>query len=152
MLRHTIIPLLLCITTYILLRDKVFLIINQDHLHVLYQLVKGIQSYLMPLRALPNWVMYSLPDGLWTYAFTSYFVINFDNRPYTPKKLLYLLFCPILSISFEITQYFHLLPGTFDINDLLCYISGGTLPYFLPITQHKRLAKEGNCPGLRSFL
>lgn len=129
--RHTIMPLLLCIGIYLTLRDKVFLLISQENFPVLYQCLKAIQDYCMPLRSLPNWLLYSLPDGLWTYAFSSYFVFNFNRRPYTPKHLFYILLCPVLSISFEISQQFQGTPGTYDVDDLWCCVLGGMLPFFI---------------------
>ncbi len=73
---------------------------------------------------LPKWVLYSLPDGCWTLAFTSFVLQNTD------KKLTTWLVFPIaMSIGAEIGQWAKLIPGTFDITDLLFCIAGVGLSF-----------------------
>ena len=63
---------------------------------------------------LPEWVLYSLPDGCWTLAFTSFILQN------TAKKLTpWLLFPITMSVGAEIGQWAKMIPGTFDTTDLL---------------------------------
>ncbi len=66
----------------------------------------------------PNWFIYSLPDGLWVYAFTSAILLIWNGR------LSWWIIIPLITGVFvEIAQAFHLFKGTFDYVDLLLSIS-----------------------------
>lgn len=131
-LLNTLISLLLAAAIYVLFRTKAYMVINQAHFPVLHDAIKGIQLHFKPLKvALPEWVIYSLPDGLWTYSFTSFFVLHFTYEPLNKLKIFALAFTPILSISFEVGQHFHVFPGTFDFVDLLFDFAGLFLPFLL---------------------
>jgi len=78
---------------------------------------------------LPDWFYYALPDGLWTYAFTSSFILIWENS----TGLKYWLAIPLfLSLIPEVLQFFNLLTGTFDWNDLLFQLFGfiSSIVYF----------------------
>ena len=92
----------------------------------------GISSTIKFLRVqlkdvhLPEWVLYSLPDGCWTLAFTSFVLQNTD------KKLTTWLVFPIaMSLGAEFGQWANLIPGTFDITDLLFCIAGIGLSFLI---------------------
>lgn len=84
----------------------------------------GIENYILDLRHeilnlklyLPQWIYFSLPDGLWVYSFTSALIIFWDNDF---EKVKYWLLIPFITgILIEILQGFKLFPGTFDFLDL----------------------------------
>lgn len=79
--------------------------------------VLSIREIFFPFKMyLPQWVYYSLPDGLWVYSFTSAILIVWNNEFKTAKFwLLIPLFTGIIS---EIAQGLKLFSGTFDILDL----------------------------------
>ena len=79
---------------------------------------------------LPNWVIFSLPGGLWMFACTSIIMIVWKNE-LNKQSLLWLLIMPILSILSEFTQLFHLINGTFDIIDVTIYLIGFLLPIII---------------------
>jgi uncharacterized membrane protein len=65
---------------------------------------------------LPQWVYYSLPDGLWVYSFSSALLILWKGQ-YEKAKIW--LFIPLFSGSMiEIAQGLRIFPGTFDFLDL----------------------------------
>ena len=69
-----------------------------------------------------GWVKYNIPAGLWLFAYM--FVIDSiwgedKNNVY----LYFLFFLPLLALASELMQYFGMLPGTFDLMDLLSYVS-----------------------------
>lgn len=70
---------------------------------------------------LPDFVIYSLPAGLWT---ASYLLAMYLTTKYQSKKirLMLALPLPISAILLEFMQLFGWCPGTFDIYDLICYI------------------------------
>ena len=97
------------------------------------EIILDVRELFLEILFLPNWFYYSLPDGLWTYAFTSSFIIIWGiNNP----VLKYWLVIPfILSLVPEILQLFNLFPGTFDLNDLIFmsigFISSILVFYFI---------------------
>lgn len=70
---------------------------------------------------LPDFVIYSLPAGLWT---ASYLLAMYLTTRYQSKKirLMLALPLPISAILLEFMQLVGWCPGTFDIYDLICYI------------------------------
>ena len=78
---------------------------------------------------MPNvyeWVKYNLPAGLWLFAYM--FVIDAvwgKDKNCVSMYFLYVL--PLLAVASEFMQFVGLLPGTFDIMDLVSYISATIL-------------------------
>lgn len=96
---------------------------------VLFQLLEKwkIFDFLNSIRnsvinySLYDWVKYSLPDGLWLFSYM--FIINAIWHDH--KNVSYYVFIwslPVIAIMFELLQYMAIVPGTFDIIDLSCYI------------------------------
>ena len=87
----------------------------------------GLSGYIDILRlavlhwSLPNFVKYSLPDGLYCAAYLCIMdaIWHEDN---TWKKYLVISVVPIISIGSELLQYFGIVRGTFDMADLACYL------------------------------
>lgn len=105
----------------------------------------NLETYIYYLRsvcqssitsALPPWMLYSLPDALWMYSFTSAILLSWKR-----KRSIYLLIPFILGAGSEIAQYFHLVRGTYDPNDLICYCTGFLLSIIL-ITKPQSNVKE----------
>lgn len=70
---------------------------------------------------LPDFMVYSLPAGLWTasYLMAMYLCTKQLNKK---MRLSLALPLPISAVVLEFMQQFGLCPGIFDICDLLCYI------------------------------
>ena len=70
---------------------------------------------------LPDFVVYSLPAGLWTasYLMAMYLCTKQLNKK---MRLSLALPLPISAVVLEIMQQFGLCPGIFDICDLVCYL------------------------------
>jgi hypothetical protein len=69
-----------------------------------------------------GWVKFNLPAGLWLFAYM--FLIDAvwaKDKNYVSMYFLYIL--PLLAIVSEFMQFVGLVPGTFDVMDLLSYIS-----------------------------
>lgn len=86
----------------------------------------GLSSTIDAMRVytqtwyIPHIVRYCLPDGLYCTAY----LLMMDAVWKEDKSLLkyaILSIVPIVTISSELLQYVGLVPGTFDIYDLLCY-------------------------------
>lgn len=79
---------------------------------------------------LPDWVVYSLPDGLWLFSYVS-LVMAFWKNKIQINSLFWILFLPIWALAHEIGQFFHLVQGTFDFVDVVFYIVAILLPFIL---------------------
>lgn len=96
----------------------------------------GLSSLTIALRKLtfpfapkiPEWILFSLPDGLWIFSYVSLMLCIWNNTV-SFKNLFWILIIPFLAIGSEIGQGLGLIPGTFDLADLLLYILGMTLPF-----------------------
>jgi hypothetical protein len=67
----------------------------------------------------PGWVCFALPDGLWTFAWVIAALSVWRGRV-TPWVAL----VPGVAVTSELLQAAHLLRGTFDVLDLVAYVTG----------------------------
>jgi len=77
---------------------------------------------------IPEWILFSLPDGLWIFSYVSLMLFIWRNSV-SIKNIFWISIIPILAIGSEIGQLFGLVSGTFDFADLLLYLFGMTLPF-----------------------
>ncbi|MGL5233104.1 MAG: hypothetical protein ACRC7W_07225 [Fusobacteriaceae bacterium] len=116
-------PIILGFLIYILFRSKslfyfqIFKLLNLD----IY--IIEIRKFVFLYRKLiPNWFIYSLPDGLWIFSFGSALLFNFKNFN---KKLIIFCIVFLVTIIFEYVQFYYgghgSLFGTFDMADLVCF-------------------------------
>jgi len=72
---------------------------------------------------LPEWVVYSLPNGLWSYGFM-FTVVYIWRESKSGVRWFFVLAVVILSYGYELGQYIGVIAGTFCIVDLLFYSLG----------------------------
>lgn len=124
-----IFPLFLGFLIYVLFRSK-----NLFYFHIFEFL--NIKNFILEMRNLsflyrkhiPNWVIYSLPDGLWLFSFGTALFYKLDN---IKKRILIFTLVFIFMSIFEYIQLFFgghgSLIGTFDKYDLICFLIGYVL-------------------------
>lgn len=80
------------------------------------------------LKDIPEWVVYSLPDGLWTFSYCLFIgtIWNFNLK----KSFFFLVILPVFAVANEIMQYFHIVSGTFDWMDVMAFLIAFTLGLF----------------------
>lgn len=94
-------------------------------------LTKGLRKLTFQFaNELPDWILFSLPDGLWIFSYVCLMLAIWQNS-ISSKNAFWILIIPILAIGSEIGQLFGIIVGTFDFTDLLFYIFGMTLPFIL---------------------
>lgn len=71
--------------------------------------------------SLANPIFCSLPDGLWVFAFASWMRLIWGRHWFWCNLPL------SLALGSEIGQLFHIVPGTFDVLDILFYSNGHAL-------------------------
>ncbi len=76
--------------------------------------------WLPPIETVPEWVVYSLPDGMWllSYMFAMEFIWNNDSKHI---RLFFVWTMPVAIIAHEFCQLMGLASGTWDILDLTSY-------------------------------
>ena len=77
--------------------------------------------------ALPQWFIFSLPDGLWTFSYVSIMLCIWDFK-INSKNIFWITFIPLIAIISEIGQKIGIVPGTYDHHDLFFYIIGFLTP------------------------
>ena len=85
-----------------------------------------------------DFVLYSLPDGLWT---TSYILLmdSLFCKADIRKRLLWASPIPLSGLATELLQRLHLLPGVFDWMDMLAYSLPYTIYFAILMMKHKNL-------------
>lgn len=82
--------------------------------HETYTILKTRVTFLLPL---PDYIIYSLPEGLWVFCITltsSFFYLEVQKRKWS------LVFVPILlAFLLEIFQLLHFTNGRFDLMDIV---------------------------------
>lgn len=79
---------------------------------------------------LPNWVKFSLPDGLWIFSYVCLLLLIWSDSE-IKKSLPWILVIPIVAILSEFGQLPNIVPGTFDPVDLVFYLTGTILPFLI---------------------
>lgn len=116
---------------YILFRTSTLKMFTWCESIGLWSLTTALRKLTFPFAPkMPEWVLFSLPDGLWIFSYVSLMLFIWNNTV-SLKNLFWILIIPFLAISSEIGQGPGLIPGTFDFADLLLYIFGMTLPFLL---------------------
>ena len=70
---------------------------------------------------MPEWVRYSLPDGLWLFSYLLFIDLLWGNTM-RKWKLLFLTALPVGILISEALQMLHVIPGTGDWMDILFYM------------------------------
>lgn len=109
MCKKIIIPLLIGGLIYIGFRSKSLLLFKWFSLLSLEELINLYRLNVKSIE-LPGFILYSLPDGLWSYSFLEFIGL------FKVKLLVWMVVC--LIISFEFLQLFSIIEGTFCFIDL----------------------------------
>lgn len=115
---HVAIPLIIGGLIYISFRSLSLRMFNWFKWIKIDFFTSSIRNFVYPLKNdIPSWFYFSLPDALWVYSFSSALLILWKDQF---EKGIYWLLIPLISGSIiEIAQGIKLVPGTFDILDLI---------------------------------
>ena len=81
------------------------------------------QYSLTASSTLPQWIVYSLPDGLWAFAY-ALLITGIWIRSNSGLKYFWMSTIPVLIIGLELLQYTGLVKGTFSFQDIAFEITG----------------------------
>jgi len=97
----------------------------------------GLYSFILKARTLldisyylPEWFIYSLPNGLWAYSFM-FFMSFIWGDVNSLGKTFFIVLVVALSVGSELGQMLNLVPGFFCLVDMFFYTSGLFAGYFL---------------------
>lgn len=128
-----IFPTFIATLIYIIFRDdNIYLVSIYYQAEPLSQIRNFLDTCGLIKIHFPKWIIYSLPDGLWSitcYSLVAIFMGKHITLPY-----YFILF--VLIISLEIGQLFHFINGTYDFTDVIMYIISFFL-YFIISYHHK---------------
>ena len=128
-------PLLISLLIYIFYRSELTLINQLFSLFIPLADLLQWQNTIQTAFPLPNWVVYSLPEGLWMLVVT---LISKEFYFSRQSKNYNLVFFPLLLATvIEIFQYLHITDGIFDWLDLgLSFAFWGIACFLLPPRFH----------------
>ena len=127
---YILLPLIIGSLMYILLRSDTLLVFDWLGYINANELVYSAREYTLPLvRYIPFHILYSLPDGIWVYCATLSLLLVW--KPKDKSKYLWASIPFICAASAELLQLTYIVPGTFEVADLIAYITGGVAAYII---------------------
>ena len=127
-----------CLFT-LLFGGLIYVLFRQDSLKMfswfesinLSNAISELRLFTLPLSIhLPDWFLYSLPDGLWLFSYISFLLVVWSNV-ISKYNIHWVLLVPLIAVFSEIGQLIKVIPGTFDIIDLGFYLLGTALPILI---------------------
>lgn len=116
---NVILALFVGATIYILFRSRTLLVFSWLDFVGIGEAVNGLRTIVFPYRQnLPEWFVYSLPDGLWVYAITSFYIHLWANHN-SVYRFFWILLGAVCAIGGEFGQLLDIVPGTFCLMDLI---------------------------------
>ena len=120
---HILLPIFVGASIYLLFRKDTLLVFSwldyigmSDTLFMIRDNISFVRKYI------PDFILYSLPDGIWVYSGTIAFIIIWKKN----KKTVFSVFWTFLPFScavvIEILQQFRIVNGTFCSVDIIFYI------------------------------
>lgn len=125
--------------TTLLLGGLIYILFRQETLQMfgwfdsinLLGIISELRELTIPMKKyLPEWFIYSLPDGLWVFSYVSGLMLVWDNH-INKSNFFWIILIPFLSLSSEFVQFYNLIPGTFDLMDMTFYLIGAVLPIII---------------------
>lgn len=126
-----ILPLGFASTIYFVFRSETLIVFDLFKRIHFFNFIESIRNHsLFSTIILPKWFLYALPDGLYLFSFTTLMMLLWGNKISGSQKF-WIFSIPMMAITSEVLQSFGWFPGTYDTADLICYIIGFILPFFL---------------------
>ena len=93
------------------------------------EVIRNLQHSVYPSRDyLSNFLIFSLPDGLWVFSYVSFMrAIWFESS--NRIRFVWFALIPVIAIGSEMIQKLGILQGTYDLYDALAYLFCAFLPF-----------------------
>jgi hypothetical protein len=116
---------------YLLFRSSELIMFKWIEVFGIDSSINLLRKYTLGLN-LSNFIVYSLPNMLWLLSYM--LTIDLLWRSDSSKYLIWLSILPIVSMSSEILQIWKIVPGTFDIVDIIAYLMAPVLFLAIKLT------------------
>lgn len=87
-------------------------------------------NQLLQNLTIPNWIKFSLPDALWLFSF-NYVLLTLWNFNVNQQSAFWLFLAPTIGLFSELGQLVNIVPGTFDLVDLVLLLIATLIPFLL---------------------
>lgn len=84
-------------------------------------------SFLNMAHTMPQWILFSLPDGLWMFSMVLIIFAIWDFKLHR-RSLVWLALAIVIGLLFELGQAVHLVRGHFDPMDLVLMLFASLIP------------------------
>src|SRR5699024_2134565 len=130
---------------YLLFRPNDLLLFKWVDFLGLKEIIETFREFAYPLKSnLPDWFIYSLPNGLWLYSLVVS-ILTIWGHKITQNNIAWIFLAFLVGFGAEFGQLLGIIQGTFDIYDLLTIIFFGIIALAqtinLPISKFKTLKK-----------
>ncbi len=117
---HVICPLIVGGLLYLGWRPPTLLIHRLVRVAGFARSLDRLQALAAALPRLPSFVVLSLPDALWSYALVAHFGRLWTRDEHRVSRVVWVSVAVTIAIGSELGQLAGIVPGVFDIVDLLC--------------------------------
>lgn len=112
-------------------------------------MMETIELLRYRIFSIPSWMEYTLPDGLWmlSYCLIIGYIWNFKLHR------CWVMLVPLLvfAIIFEIGQYIHIIPGTYDRMDIAAYLLAFFIGTIYIVIINKLITTKNLCNNEQEF-
>ena len=120
---HVLLPIFIGASIYLLFRNNRLLVFSWIDSIGARDIVFLVRNNVFFLRKhIPDFFIYSLPDGIWVYSGTFAFIIVWRNCLNNPYSFFWIVMPFLCSLGAEILQLFGIVKGTFCLLDIASYI------------------------------
>lgn len=124
-----LLPLIIGGFIYIIFRTETLLMFRWFKFLNLDNEINIIQN-LRNIYFFPNWFIYNFPDGLWIFSYTA-LSLEIWRHSLNKQNVFWVLCIPFVAILSEFLQFFKIISGTFDFIDIIFYLIGVILPFYI---------------------
>ncbi len=132
-LLYCVLPIFIGGMIYLAFRDTSLLMFSWAETIGLDAAIEAMRVHTLPHRpGIPDWILFSVPDGVWVFACTTFFARLWHDGAWY-YRAFWIGLGPALAIGGELGQltWIGLVPGTFDPADLLFYVVSGVAALWL---------------------
>ena len=124
---NVIVPIILGVMIYIKYRNINIIMFEWFDLFCIDNIIFYIRNHSY-LSNVPFWFKYNFPDGLWVYSFTNLMILVWKNN-INKSNIYFFYIISLIASSLEVAQLYRIIPGTYDLADILFYLLFGFLPF-----------------------
>ena len=128
-LKNFILPISIGTFIYLLFRPLHITVFHWANTLGIYCTIIEARTFYDIGHLIPEWAIYSLPNGLWAYSFM-FFISFIWGEIKSSSKAFFIALVVLLSLGSEIGQLFSLVPGSFCLTDIFLYSLGLLIGYY----------------------